>query len=125
MKSCEREIEMNEIGKQCYFLISGRLSILKPAFYKDIKISYENYFKYLISLINNKEMELAKQIIEANKYFINAYSIKNLLDVIKVYCLVKIRNNVKNLDEYKMLNLNKIEKVLSQFNLTFKDFNLN
>ena len=118
-------IRMNEIGKQCYFLIGGRLSILKPVFYKDIKISYENYFKYLISLINNKEIELAKQIIEINKFFINAYSIQNLLDIIKVYCLVKIRNNIKKLDEYKMVNINKIEKVLSHFNLTLKDYNLN
>ena len=118
-------IRINEIGKQCYFLISGRLSILKPAFYKNIKISYENYFKYLLSLLNNKEIELAKQIIELNKEFINAFSITNLLEIIKVYCLVKIRNNIKSLDENKMFNINKVENTLSQFNLSLKDYNLN
>ena len=101
---------MNEIGRNCYFLLSGRVSILKPAFYKNIKISYENYFKYIISLINNKEIELARQIIELNKDFIQAYSIKGILEIIKVYCLAKIRNNIKKLDENKIVNLNKIEE---------------
>ena len=118
-------IRMHEIGRQCYFLISGRLSILKPALYKNIQISYENYFKYILSLINNKEIELAKQIIEINKEFVNAFSISNLLEIIKVYCLIKIRNNVKRLDENKMFNINKIENTLSQFYLSLKDLNLN
>ena len=118
-------IKMNEIGKTCYFLLSGRLSILKPVLYKNIKISYENYFKYLLSLINNKEIELAKQIIEINRDFINIYSITNLLEIIKVYCLIKIRNNVKKLDETKTLNINEIENTLAKFNLTLSDYNLN
>ena len=118
-------IKMNEIGKNCYFLISGRLSILKPAFYKNINISYENYFKYIISLISNKEVEIARQIIELNKEFINVVSLKDMLEIIKIYCITKVRNNIKKLDENKTFNLNKIEKALAQFNLTLSDYNLN
>lgn len=109
-------IKMNDIGKNCYFLISGRLSILKPIFYKNIKISYEDYFKYLLSLIKNKEMDLAKQVIDMNRDFINAYSIQNMLQIIKVYCLMKIRNEVKELDENKIFNINGFEKILNEYN---------
>ena len=35
-------IKMFEIGEQCYFLLDGRLSVLKPVEYKNLKISYEN-----------------------------------------------------------------------------------
>ena len=118
-------IKMNDIGKNCYFLISGRLSILKPAFYKNIKISYEDYFKYLLSLIKNQEMDLAKQVIDMNRDFINAFSIQNMLQIIRVYCLMKIRNGVKELDENKTLNINGIEKALNEFNLSLEDINLN
>lgn len=118
-------IKMNDIGKNCYFLIGGRLSILKPAFYKNIKISFEDYFKYLLSLIKNKEMELAKQIIDMNTDFINAYSIQNMLQIIRVYCLMKIRNSVKELDENKIFNINVIEKALNEYNLSLEDINLN
>ena len=118
-------IKMNDIGKNCYFLISGRLSILKPAFYKNIKISYEDYFKYMLSLIKNKETELAKQVIEMNRDFINAFSVQNMLQIIRVYCLMKIRNGVKELDENKIFNINGIEKTLNEYNLSLEDINLN
>ena len=41
-------LRMNEKGKDCYFLISGKLSVLKPVEYPNIKISYNNYLIYLI-----------------------------------------------------------------------------
>ena len=43
-------IRMNEIGRDCYFLISGKLSVLKPVEYPNIKISYYDYLVYLINL---------------------------------------------------------------------------
>ena len=118
-------IKMNDIGKNCYFLISGRLSILKPAFYKNIKISYEDYFKYMLNLIKNKEMDLAKQVIDLNRDYINAFSIQNMLQIIRVYCLMKVRNVVKELDENKIFNINGIEKILNEYNLSLEDINLN
>jgi hypothetical protein len=111
-------IKMNDIGKNCYFLISGRLSILKPVFYKNIKISYEDYFKYMLNLIKNKEMDLAKQVIDLNRDYINAFSIQNMLQIIRVYCLMKVRNVVKELDENKIFNINGIEKILNEYNLS-------
>ena len=116
---------MNDVGSNWYFLVSGRLSILKPNLYDNIKISYECYFKYLLALIKNKEFLLAKQIIDLNKNFINLYSVDNLLEIIKVYCLYKVRNMLKKLDENKKFSLNKIEMILNEFNLTLSDINLN
>ena len=49
---------MFEIGEQCYFLLNGRLTVLKPVEHKNIKITYEKYFRYIITLYHNKEYEL-------------------------------------------------------------------
>ena len=38
---------------------------------------------------------------------------------------MKIRNNIKKLDEAKTLNINEIENTLAKFNLTLSDYNLN
>ena len=101
----ELVIKMNDIGSNWYFLISGRLSILKPILYNKIKVTYESYFKYFLALIQNKEYFLAKQIIDLNKNFINVYSIDDLLEIIKVYCLFKVRNMIRKIDEKKFLVL--------------------
>ena len=54
-------IRKNDIGKDCYFLLSGRVSILKPVEYKYLKITYEEYLKYLLNLRNNNEKNYLKQ----------------------------------------------------------------
>ena len=72
-------IRMFEIGEQCYFLLDGRLSVLKPVEYKNLKISYENYFKYLMNLYHNKEYDLIEQLIQINRKYVNIHYIDNLL----------------------------------------------
>ena len=121
----EQIIKMNDIGNHWYFLICGKLSILKPIFYNNIKLTYELYFKYLLSLINHKEIDLAKQILELNKNHLNIYSIQSLIEIIKVYSLMKVRNYIQKYDEYKPVNINKIEQILNEFNLSLSDLNLN
>ena len=59
-------IKMFEIGDQCYFLLSGRLSVLKPVEYKNVKITYEQYFIYLMTLYHNREFDLIEQLIQIN-----------------------------------------------------------
>ena len=44
-------IKMNEIGDKCYFLLSGKLSIMKPAEYKNISLTSSDYIHYLLSLM--------------------------------------------------------------------------
>ena len=56
-------IRMNEKGKDCYFLISGKLSVLKPVEYNNVKISYKDYLMYLSNLYNNNEIDLLKKVI--------------------------------------------------------------
>ena len=120
----ELVVKMNDIGSNWYFLISGRLSILKPILYDNIKVTYESYFKYFLSLIQKKEFFLAKQIIDLNKNFINVYSIDNLLEIIKVYCLFKVRNMIRKIDEKKIFTINQIEIILKEFNMSLSDIKL-
>ena len=78
-------IRKNEIGKDCYFLINGRLSILKPVEYKNIKITYEDYLKYLLNLLENNEKSLFNSVINLNWHFINVYNEEHLKEILKYY----------------------------------------
>ena len=123
-------IKMNDIGKDCYFLISGKLSILKPVEYKHIEITYDDYFKYLLNLLEKKENDLLKKVLELNWHFINIYDEDNLLSLIKYYIQNKISVysnisfNIYEREKTEDLTLEKIEFLLNEYKLKFETFGL-
>ena len=112
---------MNEKGDNCYFLLSGKLSIMKPVEYKNIKITYQDYVLYLINLLKLNEIDLIKQILKINHYFINIKSLDDFKIIIKGYFIDKIN---KYLELFNTLTYDDIETLLNTYNLTFEDFNL-
>lgn len=123
-------IRKNEIGKDCYFLISGRLSILKPVEYKYIKISYEDYLKYLLNLRYNKEDLILKTVTNMNWAFMKIYNEENLLEITKYYIQKRISvysnisYDISNINIKEDLTLDNIESFLFDFTLKFDDFGL-
>jgi CRP-like cAMP-binding protein len=115
-------IRMFEIGEQCYFLLSGRLSVLKPVEYKNVKITYEEYFIYLMTLYHNNEINLIEQLIEINRKYINLHYLDNLLLIVKAYFIVKINKDIN--DNYEEMDIKTIDKKLKDFYLTYEDYNL-
>ena len=115
-------IKMNEIGEQCYFLLSGRLSVLKPVEYKNMKISYEDYFRYLMKLYHYGEYELIEQLIQINRKFVNIHCLDNLLLFVKSYFMVKLNKDI--IKSEIEINIHDIEKKFEDFYFTFEDFDL-
>ena len=123
-------IKKNDIGKNCYFLLSGRLSILKPVEYKGIKISYENYMKYLLNLLDKKEKIIFDKVTKLNWLFIKIYNEENLKEIIKyyiqkrisVYSNVSYDLSIKDIKED--LTLKKVESFLFEYKLKFEDFGI-
>ena len=115
-------IRMFEIGEECYFLLSGRLSVLKPVEYKNVKITYEQYFRYLMTLHHNKEFDLLEQLIEINRKCVNIHYLDNLVSFIKSYFIVKLHKDIDNSHEY--IDLQTIDKKMKEFYLTYEDFGL-
>jgi len=114
-------VKMNERGDNCYFLLSGKLSIMKPVEYKNIKISYQDYITYLINLLKYNEIDLINQILKINHYFINIKSIEDFRVIIKGFFIDKIN---KYLELFNNLTYDDIETLLNAYNLTFEDFKL-
>ena len=114
-------VKMNEKGDNCYFLLSGKLSIMKPVEYKNIRISYQDYIMYIINLLKYNEIDLINQILKINHYFINIKSIEDFRVIIKGYFIDKIN---KYLELFNNLTYDDIETILNNYNLTFEDFNL-
>ena len=123
-------IKKNDVGKDCYFLLNGKASILKPVEYKYIKMNYEDYFKYLLNLKYNKEIQLLEHIMNINWNFIKIYNQENLIEIVKYFIQMRIAVfsnisfDITEKTAKEDLTLEKIESYLYEFKLKFEDFSL-
>ena len=115
-------IKMNDIGDKCYFLLSGKLSIMKPIEYKNVSLNALDYIHYLINLTRYNEIDLITKVIEVNHIYINIETISNLKLITKGYFLRKVDNY---LETFKTLTKEDFDNLLYEFNLKFEDFDLN
>ena len=67
----EKIIYLNgQIGKKCYIILDGRVSILEPCnFY--VKGTYEKFYQYMEFLLLNNEYELIRLCFSSNTKYIN------------------------------------------------------
>ena len=67
----EKIIYLNgQIGKKCYIILDGRVSILEPcSFY--VKGTYEKFYQYMEFLLLNNEYELIRLCFSSNTKYIN------------------------------------------------------
>ena len=116
-------IRMFETGDNCYFLINGRLSVLKPVEYKHVKISYDDYLKYLVNLYYNNEKDLVEQLLVLNRNFIHIHYIDKLLEFVKSYFIIKLKKDLTE-DFSNSIDLKYINERLESFYLKFEDYGL-
>ena len=121
-KKNEYVIKMNEIGENCYFLVGGKLSVLKPVEYH-IEITYDEYMIYLTNLIKNNEQELINTIRQLNQHIIDLGLVEDLKDFIKSYFIIKLNKDINDLYEDGKFSLSFIEHRFNLFNLRYEDFN--
>ena len=116
-------IKMNEIGEDCYFLLSGKVSILKPVEYKGIKLTYKQYFIYLKSLLDLNEIDLLSQILVTNKKFLDVVNINEITRLIKVYFASSLKMELSR--KINGITLPEVEAFFKEFNYKFEDFKIN
>ena len=117
-------IKMNETGDNCYFLVSGILSVLKPVEYH-FELSYDEYLQYLTNLIKNKEFVIIDNLRRINQYYIDIGLVEDLKIFIKSYFIIKLKKDISELFKTGKFQSDYIQKRLKLFNLSFEDYNLN
>ena len=117
-------IKMNETGDNCYFLVSGILSVLKPVEYH-YELNYDEYLQYLTNLIKNKEFDIIDNLRRINQYYIDIGLVEDLKIFIKSYFIIKLKKDISELFKTGKFQSDFIQKRLKLFNLSFEDYNLN
>ena len=123
-KKNEFVIKMGEIGESCYFLLSGKLSVLKPVEYH-IELTFDEYMQYLANLIKDNEFEIIENIRRINQSVLDILLVEDLDNLVKSYFIMKLKKDITNLIETNKFEKDFIENRFKLFNLTFEDKNLN
>ena len=115
-------IKMNEIGKDCYFLVSGKVSILKPVEYRNIKMTLKEYLIYIKCLLNLDEIDLVLKVLSVNSKFLDITNIDQINKLIRTYFIVSLKRELnKNLGG---ITMEEIEKFFEFYHFTFQEFQL-
>ena len=123
-KKDEFILKMNEIGENCYFLLSGSLTVLKPILYHKY-MTYDEYIQYLANLLKYQEYDIINNIRLANKNYIDIGVIEELREFIKSYFIIKFKNDIIQSMKNDKLEKDYIQNRFKSFNLSFEDYDLN
>ena len=114
---------MNEKGDNCYFLLSGILSVLKPVTYH-IELTCDEYLQYVANLNKNKEYEIIDNIRQINRNYIDIGLTEYLENFLKSYFIIKLKKDIFHLFKKGKFTKEFIGNRLKLFNFTFSDFNI-
>ena len=80
--------KIGDIGDKFYFILSGKINILKLKELKKILMTNVEYLQYCIFLIDNKEDYILNEVFKKNK---KTFDITNTEDIIRLYRIVFIK----------------------------------
>ena len=110
-------------GEDCFFVLSGKVSILKPVEYSGIKISFKHYFIYLKALLNANEINLILNIISLNTNYLNISTIEELSKIIKGHFVMSLKRELNK--KPHGITLQEIESFFDEYHFTLEDLQLN
>ena len=116
-------MKMNDIGDNCYFLLSGKLSVLKPVEYH-VELTYDDYMQYIANLMKYNEYELIESIRHINQNFIDVGLLEDLRDFLKSYFIIKLNRDINYLFDKNKFDIKFIKKRFELFSLSFEDYEL-
>ena len=114
--------KINEIGDECYFLISGKIGIIKPMEYRDIQMTYHDYFIYLKILLDLDEIDLVLKASFANQDFLEIGTLHEINRLVRAYFLVLFQRELNK--KYNGVTMEEIELFFNAHHFSFEDFQL-
>ena len=112
-------LKLNELSNKCYFLIEGKISILKPIKLLNIELTYEQYLQYLCELDNENEKILIEKILIINYKNFPIQNYNDLKNILKIYFKYSIFNSFL---ENKFSEFIEIKKFFKKYFQKFFDY---
>ena len=114
--------KINETGDECYFLLSGKISIIRPMEYRDIQMTIVDYFKYLKLLLNLDEIDLVLKSCFANQNILEIGTVYGINRLIRAYFQVLFQRELSK--KNNTVTIKEIESFFNAYHFSFEDFQL-
>ena len=116
-------IKKNEAGGDCYFLLSGKMNKLIMHEYKGIKLRYRDYFIYIKSLLNYKEIDMLLNVLQSNTKFLDVTLIEDITRLTKAFFVHSLKEELKK--KINGITISDLENFFKEYNFTLEEFYIN
>ncbi len=114
-------VKINDKMNYVYFLVIGRLALLKPIQLNNYQITCTEYIQYLLDLKIKKENYLLEETLKLNSSILQIESLNQFKQFIKIYFQIKINEILKN----NLITFPQIEDYLNEYQMKFEDLDIN
>jgi CRP-like cAMP-binding protein len=87
---------IGDIGDRFYFILSGKISVLKLKEINDIKMNYQEYIDYCMFLLKEKEIFIFNEVIKKNADLLILNSESEVKSIHKILFLRKLKQRIMN-----------------------------
>ena len=108
-------------GDRFYFILSGRVSILKLKEINNVQMTYFEYLDYCMYLISQKENYIFNKVKNRNMKIISLNSESEVISIYKIFFLKKLKEAI--LGE-KVPDTKSLMKYLKNYGFKLQDFNI-
>ena len=112
---------IGDIGDRFYFILSGKICVLKLKEINDIKMDYYEYIDYLMFLINKKETYIFNEVIQKNEKILRINREAEVRSIFKILMLRKLKQSVI---EQEVPNIQSLTSYLKKAGCTLEDFDI-
>ena len=112
--------KIGDAGDRFYFILSGNVSILKLKEIPHVEMTYIQYIKYCIFLLNSNEEYLLNEVIKANHSVLNLSSQEDIKTINKIIFMRKLAENINK----TILNNNLLKVFFQQNGQNFEDYDI-
>ena len=112
---------IGEVGDRFYFILNGKISILKPKKF-NYEMSIQEYIDYCYFLFKNNENYLLNKVLEDNY---TSFPLLAIEDVSKIHDVLFKQTLCDKIAKKEISNNDELKKIFNEFHKKFEDYNLN
>ena len=108
-------------GDRFYFILSGRVSILKLKEINDVQMTYFQYLDYCMHLITQKETYIFNKVKNRNMKILSLNSESDVISIYKIFFMRKLKEDIL---WDKVPDIKSLIKYLQKYGFKLQDFNI-
>ena len=120
LKQGEIVFKIGDSGDRFYFILNGYVSILKTKELHGIEMTYIQYIKYCVYLLNLNEEYLLNEVIKSNHAVLNLSSIEDIKTINKIIFMRQLTDRINK----SILNNNHLAMFFEQNGQKFEDYDI-